>query len=222
MRFDVIAMLVALANVLGVGMIVPQVLKIQRSHDFDGVSGVWVGVGIAMNLWWVAYAVQAQLWGLVPVSIGAIVLYSIIGVQFFKLVGAAAHRSLAFGALGFGSIPLPFLVLFGWQAAGLAIGFSYGLQFAPAVVAALRSDQLGGISSVTWSMALAEAVIWLVYGVSEGDQALMVGGGGGALMALTILVRLFSHTSIKPAVDNDRVEALHLDGLDSAPVALPH
>ncbi len=222
MRFDVIAVLVAFANVLGAGMIVPQVLKIQRSRDFDGVSGIWVGVGIGMNLWWVAYALQAQLWGLVPVSVAAIVLYSMIGVQFSELVGAEGRRSLALGAFGLGSIPLPFLLFSGWSAAGLAIGLCYGLQFAPAVLTALRSDKLGGISSVTWSMALGEAVIWFIYGISEGDRALMVGGGGGALMALVILVRLYSHTPLQTAKHNSWVETQHRGRLDSVSVVAPH
>ncbi len=222
MRFDVIAMLVAFANVLGAGMIVPQVLKIQRSRDFGGVSGVWVGVGIGMNLWWVAYALQAHLWGLVPVSVAAIVLYSIIGVQFSEMVGAEGRRSLALGAFGLGSVPLPFLLFSGWSAAGLVIGLCYGLQFAPAVLTALRSDKLGGISSVTWSMALAEAVIWFVYGTSEGEQALMVGGGGGALMALIILVRLYSTTRTQTLEHNPWTEERISERPQPVPVVAPH
>ncbi len=222
MRFDVIAILVAFANVLGAGMIVPQVLKIQRSNDFAGVSGVWVGVGIGMNLWWVAYGVQAQLWGLVPVSVAAIVLYSIIGVQLSKLVGASGRRSLALGAFGLGSVPLPFLVLFGWSAAGLVIGLCYGLQFAPAVLSALRSRQLGGISALTWSMALAEAIIWFIYGTSADDRALMVGGGGGALMALIILLRLYSRASGLDSGRGGPLERGAIEIVDSAPVTVSH
>ncbi len=182
--------LLAAANALGVGMIVPQAVRLNRLRVIDGLSGSWVGVGLAMNLWWLSYAVQGRLWGLVPVSVGGAALYGVIACQYAAIGGRAAGRSLAVGALGLAMAPLPFLVLAGWTAAGLAIGFSYGLQFAPAAVAAVRSIDVSGISPSTWTMAWTEAVIWFVYGSSVGDPALVVGGGGGAVMATVILVRL--------------------------------
>ncbi len=190
MKVELIGILVALANILGAGMIVPQAIRIHRYGDFGGVSAVWIGVGIGMNLWWLGYAVQGQLWGLVPVSAAAVGLYSIIALQCLNLAGRSSWRSLALGVFGLGSLPLPFLVFGSWSSAGLVIGLCYGLQFAPALFSAFRSDRLDGISQLTWSMAFIEAAIWVVYGTSVGDQALMVGGGGGAAMAILILLRI--------------------------------
>lgn len=181
--------LVALANILGAGMIVPQAVRLRRRSS-DGVSGVWAGVGITMNTWWLAYGLQGSLWALIPVSTVSGALYVSIGWQLWRHRGRYALRDLTAGTLGIGLLPLPFLLTGGWPAAGTAIGFCYGLQFAPAVVAAFRSERVAGISPSTWSMALTEALIWLLYGFWIDDRALVIGGIGGGLMAAVILGRL--------------------------------
>lgn len=97
--------LLAAANALGVGMIVPQAVRLNRLRVIDGLSGSWVGVGLAMNLWWLSYAVQGRLWGLVPVSVGGAALYGVIACQYAAMGGRAAGRSLAVGALGLAMAP---------------------------------------------------------------------------------------------------------------------
>ena len=192
MKSFVLPVLLIVANVMGAGMIVPQMMRLHRQRVVDGVSGVWVGVGIAMNMWWVAYAVEGSLWGILPVSAVGICLYSVMAWQYVEIVAGPSLPALAVGLLGLGMIPLPFLVLDGWRGAGLAIGLSYGLQFAPAAVSAIRSVHAAGISPMTWTMAWIEATIWFVYGIVINDLALLVGGGGGTLMASVVLRQLIS------------------------------
>lgn len=204
----VLPLLLIVANVMGTGMIVPQVVRLRRRGVGDGVSGIWVGVGVALNSWWVLYAVQAPVWGILPVSVAGVSLYSVLALLYSEIVGRRAYRSLALGAFGLGMVPLPFLVVQGWSAAGLAIGLSYGLQFGPAAISAIRSVDVAGISTTTWVMAWIEAAIWLVYGAAIGDPALLVGGGGGALMALIILVRLLVGTERPRAVDGHGTRGL--------------
>jgi uncharacterized protein with PQ loop repeat len=97
---------------------------------------------------------------------------------------------LAVGALGLGMIPLPFLLVGGWQLAGVAIGLSYGIQLLPAVLAACRSSALAGISAATWLIACAESAIWLVYGTAIDDAALLLAGIVGIVFSGVIIVRL--------------------------------
>ena len=97
-----------------------------------------------------------------------------------------------------GLVPVAFLLVRGWAAAGLAIGLSYGIQFLPAVLTAFSSEQVKGIAPTTWVLALVEAVVWFAYGTSTGDPALLVGGGGGTIMASLILVRLASAKTMLP------------------------
>ncbi len=183
---------VVLATLAGVGMIVPQVVRLHRRRLVDGVSGVGIGVGVILNLWWTMYALHGGLWAIVPVSIGGFALYSVMAAQVGRLAGAAALTDVVRGGVAIGIVPLVVLLAGGWWAAGLAIGLSYGVQFVPAAITAIRSSRVGGISPATWSLALLEANVWFVYGWVVGDPALVIGGGGGSLMALVILWRLAS------------------------------
>ncbi len=97
---------------------------------------------------------------------------------------------MALGIFVLGMVPLPFLLLGGWTLAGVAVGLSYGVQLLPAMVATMRSSSLAGVSSTTWIIALAEAALWLVYGVAVADVAVILGGAVGVVMAGAILGRL--------------------------------
>ncbi len=182
--------LLVVANVMGAGMIVPQVLRLHRVRSADGVSGIWIGVGIAMNGWWTAYGLAEGLWGILPVAITAAVLYVVMAIQYLRLVGQPGRRPLSIGLTAVALAPLPFLAFGDWSAAGLVVGLMYAVQFTPAAASALRSTDVSGISAVTWAMACTEAVIWVIYGSSVGDGALLVGGVGGSLAAVVILFRL--------------------------------
>ncbi len=203
----VVVACVVLANVLGAGMIVPQVLRLHRRRSSAGVSAAWVGIGLAMNLWWLAYGTSQELWGMVPVSIGAAVLYGVIIGQLGRLDGADALRSAGRGAVMIAVVPLLFMLVGGWPAAGLAIGLVYSVQFAPAVLAAVRTDDVAGVSTATWVMAFGEALIWFFYGFSEADVALTVGGAGGAAMSGVILWRV-AHLSRQVAPAPMRAPAM--------------
>ncbi|MCZ7627999.1 MAG: hypothetical protein M5U19_02385 [Microthrixaceae bacterium] len=138
--------MLVLANAMGIGMTVPQVVRLHRLRSADGVSGVWIGVGIAMNTWWIAYCLAESLWGILPVSTVAALLYTVMAGQYLGLVGRPGRRPLLSGLLAVGLSPVPFLVLGGWAVTGAVIGLAYALQFSPAAVTALRSDDLSGIS----------------------------------------------------------------------------
>ncbi len=185
----VLPTLLGVATVAGAGMIVPQVARLHRTGTTDGVSATWVGVGIVMNLWWLAYAVAIGRWGLIPVSVGGVVLYAVMATQLVNLVGPGVLGAVARGHL-IGLAPAVGLAAGGWPTAGLIIGLLYGAVFAPAVWSAVRSSSVAGISTVTWSLAWLEAVVWLLYGATTADAALLVGGLGGTVMSSIILVRL--------------------------------
>jgi uncharacterized protein with PQ loop repeat len=195
------AAVVVAANVLGASMAFPQARKLVRTRQIGGVSTVWAGLSAAMNAWWAVYGVATGVWAIVPVCTISFALYVVIGVVLVRELGGAALRGLAVGAVGIGVAPLPFLVVGGWAAAGVVIGFGYGAQLAPAVVAAHRTDRLEGVSAGTWILALSEAALWVAYGSYVTDEALLVGGAAGVLMATLILARLAvtGHRPFRPA-----------------------
>ena len=117
-----ITILLILANVLGATMAYPQAARLWRTGDVDGVSASWLGVSVSMNLWWLAYGLTTGLWGLVPVSGIAALLYVSMIVTYVRVIGRRSSPGLLLGAFGFGLAPLPFLIVGGWVHAGLAIG----------------------------------------------------------------------------------------------------
>ena len=171
-------------------MAFPQARRIARTRRVDGVSSTWIGVSLAINAWWLTYGLVVGVWALVPVSLISLLLYGVMAWFFVRSVGRAAGAGLALGVFGLGMVPLPFLLIGGWELAGVAVGLSYGLQLLPAVVASLRTSALSGVSSTTWIIASLESVLWLAYGLGVGDAALTLAGLVGVLMASVILVRL--------------------------------
>ena len=54
----VLNLIVVAASVLGSGMALPQALKLARTQNVEGVSAVWIGVSVAINVWWTIYAIH--------------------------------------------------------------------------------------------------------------------------------------------------------------------
>jgi uncharacterized protein with PQ loop repeat len=202
-------LLVVIATVLGSWMAFPQARRIARTRRVDGVSATWIGVSLAINGWWLTYGLVAGVWALVPVSIISLLLYGVMAWFYVASVGRPALPGLALGVFGLGMVPLPFLLIGGWELAGVAVGLSYGVQLLPAVVASLRTSELSGVSSTTWIIALVEAALWLVYGVGVGDIALTLAGLTGVVMASVILARL-ALTGHRPFVVLDPRRRLEL------------
>ena len=198
----VLSSIVVVATVLGSWMAFPQARRIARTRRVEGVSSTWIGVSLAINGWWLTYGVAAGVWALVPVSFISLVLYATTAWYFLASAGSRGVPGMVLGVLGLGMIPLPFLVLGGWEFAGVAIGLSYGVQLLPAVVASLRTSALSGVASTTWIIAFAEAALWLVYGLAVDDLALTLAGAVGVLMASIILTRLAA-TGHRPFVALD-------------------
>ncbi|MGB3736653.1 MAG: hypothetical protein WA964_16970 [Ilumatobacter sp.] len=187
-----VTIMIVVANVMGAGMAYPQASKLIRTGNTRGVSGVWAGVSLTMNIWWLAYGLANDLWGLVPVSGVAAVLYVAIIVAYLRSAGRSAAGGVLLGAFVLGMVPAPFLAVGGWAVAGLAIGLCYGMQLVPAVAAACRTRELHGVAPSTWIMAWVEAVIWVGYGLYVVDSALLAGGVSGAILTSVILGRLMA------------------------------
>jgi uncharacterized protein with PQ loop repeat len=202
-------LLIVVATVLGSWMAFPQARRIARTRRVDGVSSAWIGVSLAINGWWLAYGLVVGVWALIPVSIVSLLLYGVMAWYFVRSVGRPALPGLAVGMFGLGMLPLPFLVVGGWQLAGVAVGLSYGVQLMPAVVASLRTTALSGVSSATWIIAFVEAALWLVYGLGVDDVALTLAGTVGMTLASVILARLAA-TGHRPFVVLQRRRRLEL------------
>ncbi len=192
--------LLVIANILGWVMIIPQLRKLYKSGSTEGLSAQWMGVALAMNLGWISYGAALGLWGIVPVSVIALFLYGLMAVHFCRIDRGSSLFLLAAGFFVPFLLVLAALTFTDWKGVGLFLGFGYAVQFAPATWSAVSSPRPEGVSMLTWCFALAEGIIWFLYGMSQNDTALVIGGGGGMLMSAVIVLRMLFFFSGKRKV----------------------
>ena len=94
----ILTLTVVAASVLGSGMALPQAMRLARTGKVDGVSAVWIGVSMAINAWWTAYAVATELWAILPVSTVSLALYFAMATVYLRSVGRSALGGMAVGA----------------------------------------------------------------------------------------------------------------------------
>jgi uncharacterized protein with PQ loop repeat len=180
---------VAGANVLGVGMLVPQAWRSLTTRNLDGVSAAWIGTGLAINIGWTAYGLAAGVAGLLPVSLGSLALYGAIAATARMAAPHFLGRMLRTGLVVLATLTAAAL-LGRTDGLGLALAALYTVQFAPAALAALTSTSLDGVAPSTWFMSLTEAALWCVYGVAIGDLALILGGAGAGVTSAVVCCRV--------------------------------
>ena len=181
--------MVTLANILGVGMLIPQARRIIQRRSLSGVSGAWIGAGIAINSGWLIYGLSAGVVGLVPVSLGSLVLY----LWIFRLANSISRpvaRETAFTSAGLLLLLGVAGVLAGLATFGLVLSACYTVQFAPAAREAILSRDLDSVAPATWTMAIAEALLWAGYGIAIGDLPVTLGGIGATAMSGVVLFRI--------------------------------
>jgi uncharacterized protein with PQ loop repeat len=194
MSGNILTLVVIAANVLGAAMALPQAAKLLESRRVEGISPVWAGVSATVNACWAIYGLGTGDLGIVPVSSVSVMAYLAIVVGLFRF-GRAPALPLALRLVGSSAavavVPIAAYVLGGWPTAGIALGALYGVQLSPAVVAVYRATDVSGVSAATWAIALAEALLWGVYGFVRLDAGLLTLAATGTLMSTLVLARLF-------------------------------
>ncbi len=194
---------VALANILGGAVAIPQAAKLIRHRRVEGVSALWAGSSVGVNAWWIAYGVGAgeSSWAIIPVGVISTVAYLLISinlVRFSTRTSQAAIYSLVIPAVIGATLPFPAFLLGGWPATGVTLGTIYGVQLLPAVIAVYRASDLRGISTATWLMAWTEALLWGLYGFGPRDPGILTFATTGLVMSSAVLAALLFR---RPAAD---------------------
>ncbi len=186
---------VALANILGGAVAIPQAARLIRHRRVEGVSSLWAGSSVGVNAWWIAYGVGAgdSSWAIIPVGVISTVAYLLISVnlvRFTNRTSRAAIYSLVIPAAIGAALPVPAFLFGGWSATGVTLGTIYGVQLMPAVIAVYRASDLSGVSTLTWLMAWAEALLWGLYGFGPRDPGILSFAATGLVMSSAVLAAL--------------------------------
>lgn len=186
MRWEDVTVIVATG--LAWWSLIPQIRRLARTGDPEGISTTWPAIGLVSNAAWTAYLLSQELWAAAPSTAVMVVFYVLVLRALHRVgspLGTAGGRGVAWAAT------LTVILTVGsWPWLGLALGWAYILQLAPAVVAAYRSPDPTGISAGTWVMIGLEASLWLAYGLFHADLPLLVYASVGMGSAALILVRV--------------------------------
>jgi uncharacterized protein with PQ loop repeat len=165
----------------------PQVVKLARTRDVDGVSVPATLFAMAGYSIWMLYGVREGLPFVFAANLQAVIGFGLVVVM------AASHRrveprvwpgaaaGLAFILVVFAAVP-PAL-------GGLAVLVS-SIGFVPQAVVAVREPDLSGLSIWTYVLIALSTSVWAAYGLAEGDPYLVAPTLVILPSALTIAVRI--------------------------------
>jgi uncharacterized protein with PQ loop repeat len=181
-------MLPVLAAGFAIPQYLPQLLRLIRTRDAEGVSFAWPALACVNNGAWFAYFIKSS-YGLAPVT-AAIATF---GAGATALVLARLGRASAATA-GWVGTWLGALVIIGHLGGmaflGVALSAAAAAQLAPSVWAAYRTRTPTGVSLGTWLLVLGEMSCWGTYGWWRSDPRLLVLGVLGCSAAALMVARV--------------------------------
>ena len=162
---------VVLATISTTTFLVPQIIKLMRTVDSDGVSSTWPALGFVINVGWFVYLISQQLWASIFAPFITFIAYAIT-MWALRRTGRDLSRSYVRGLVG-AFMLTGVTVLGGWVVLGVVLGISYGVVLAPGVWTAYRTADPSGISPLTWWIGLVEGFLWGYYGWFHSDRGIL-------------------------------------------------
>lgn len=180
------------AGVVALAAGLPQVIRLIRSGNTNGVSTWTYVVWTLTVLWWALWAIRV---GAVPSYVTNLLCVPILGVALVKLgPGRWPLVTLASGAVLAGGVDLYWVPL-------LAVGGSVfqAIIATPSVVTALQRDaDLSGVSISTWVLLIVGNVLWVGYDVGIGFALAGVVPVLSSVTAIIVIVKARAFRSVHP------------------------
>jgi uncharacterized protein with PQ loop repeat len=182
-----------LATLLAFVTLIPQITKLWRTRNADGVSATWASLGAVSNAAWVAYLASQGLWLALPSTVSMSVFFGVT-VGLIGWTGRSSVGPVLLGLLWGLALTLVG-VIGGWASLGILLGVSFGVQAAPTVYTAFRTWAPRGISPGTWQLTFVEGILWLIYGLGYQDLAVIMFGILSSITAALVLGRYYATRS---------------------------
>ena len=181
---------VIVATLLAWTTLIPQIRSIIRTGDIEGVSVTWPFIGLVSNAAWTMYLASQALWAATPSTAGMVVFYVVV-IKVLADRHAPLRHAFIRGALWASALGVVG-ALFGWDAFGLVLGWSYAVQMSPPLVAAYRSASPTGVSMGSWTLITIESLLWGAYGWLLDDLPIQVFALTGVVAGVSILARAWT------------------------------
>lgn len=177
---------VVLATISTVTFLLPQIVKLVRTRDSEGVSTTWPALGFVINVGWLVYLISQELWASLFAPFATFLAYAVT-MWAVGRTGRDLSKSYLRGLFAAGVLTTA-AIFGGWEVLGVVLGVSYGVMLTPSIWTAYRTAIPSGISPLTWWIGLLEALLWGYYGWFHSDQGILtfmvVGVVGSGLMLL--------------------------------------
>lgn len=161
------------AAVVGTLLGLPQVFRLARTRDAEGLSLVAWQLVLGLNLAWMVHGVTLMKWNLiVPNLLGLLTTVPIL-VLLSRELGRALPRVLLPGlllAVGMVAVDLGF----GTTAYGIVAMWPALLANAGQSLELIRSPRVTGVSPVYLSAAALNQALWLAWGVLVADAGTII------------------------------------------------
>lgn len=168
-----------IASVVFLARLLPQPMRLARTGVPDGVSPMSAMNATISDLGWILYGVGVAS---VPVWLVAAVALVPSVWQSLLLRRQATRRDALGSGLWLAAIVLTWVT----GSLGVVLATTVLVCQGPQVWTALRSDDLDGIATATWWIAIADATLWGAYGIARGDVALI--GYGIVLLTSALII----------------------------------
>lgn len=176
------------ATAFAIPQFLPQVLKLSRTGDTDGVSWSWATLTCVNNAAWIGYFAMHGFWtALVPASSATV----LAGTLATMLAVRGHARLMPALLIGFwAAVLVAAYSVAGRTGLGTALTAAFAIQVVPSIWTAYRAHRPTGISRGTWMLVLGEVSCWTTFGLHKSDPRLIVLGSTGITASVLILARI--------------------------------
>jgi hypothetical protein len=176
----------------------PQIVKLRRIGDAEGVSWPWAALTGLNNAAWFGYFALSEYWtALVPS--GSVTLLAGTVAVMLATRGRATSRAAALVGAWFALLAGVFLS-FGRAGLGTLLTAAFIVAGVPSMWTAYRTARPTGLSLGTWMLILGELTCWSGFGLYRADPRLIALGFTGVSASLLMLFRITRVTSEAPRV----------------------
>ena len=177
------------ATLLTAAFLLPQVIKLIRTGDSEGVSATWPALGFVTNVGWFVYIINQGLWTAIFAPFITFIFYAVT-LWAVGRTGRSLRAAMLRGA-GWSVLLVTVLATGGWITFGVVLGLSYSVVLAPSVWTAYRTVEPSGIAPGSWWIGGLEAALWGYYGAYHSDRGILTLAVIGVVGSTLMLARYY-------------------------------
>ncbi len=185
---DLLDYLPIAAAAFAIPQFLPQLLKLQATHDTAGVSWSWATLTSVNNAAWFAYFALASYWTALVPACSATLLAGTLAIMLARRGQAKPRPAILIS--GWVALLFASVIVAGRTGLGTLLTVAFILQVTPSLWTAYQTAHLTGVARGTWLLILGELTCWTIFGVHKPDPRLITLGVTGVTASTLMLARI--------------------------------